>query len=101
MTLPTVVAEASTTAVLDPNVANCFLALPNEALTTAGMSTLFLHPSLCRQTVATQQAFPEAAICDPATGAISIYHPLVLDAGKTAGAPPVNPFSWSCSCFVV
>jgi len=56
MTLPTVVAAASTTAVLDPNVANCFLALPNKPLTTAGIATPFLHPSLCRQTVATQQA---------------------------------------------
>ncbi|KAE9365732.1 hypothetical protein N431DRAFT_294038, partial [Stipitochalara longipes BDJ] len=41
--------------------------------------------------VATQQAFAEAAIYDPVTGDITIYHPLVLDAGKTAGAAPVVP----------
>jgi hypothetical protein len=90
-TLPTVVAAASTTAALDPNVTNCFLALPNQPLTAAGLSTPFLLHALCSQTVATQQAFAEAAIYDPATGTISIYHPPVPDAGKTAGAPPVVP----------
>ena len=41
--------------------------------------------------VATQQAFAEAAIYDPATGGISIYHPLVLNAGEKPAAPPVVP----------
>jgi hypothetical protein len=41
--------------------------------------------------VGTQQAFVEAAIFDPATGDISIYHPLILDAGKTAQVAPIVP----------
>jgi hypothetical protein len=76
---------------LNATVLNCFLTLPNNPLSAAGLSTPFLLNAPCSQTVATQQAFAEAAIYDPATGAISIYHPLVLDAGKTAGAPPVVP----------
>lgn len=41
--------------------------------------------------VGTQQAFAEAAVFDPATGDISIYHPLILDAGKTASVAPIVP----------
>jgi hypothetical protein len=41
--------------------------------------------------VATQQAFAEAAIYDPATGDISIYHPLVSNAGTKPAATPVVP----------
>jgi hypothetical protein len=41
--------------------------------------------------VATQQAFVEAAIVDPATGQISIYHPLVSNAGTPPAAAPVVP----------
>ena len=41
--------------------------------------------------VGTQQAFAEAAVFDPATGEISVYHPLILDAGKNASVTPVVP----------
>lgn len=41
--------------------------------------------------VATQQAFAEAAIFDPATNTISIYHPLVINAGTQPAAAPVVP----------
>jgi hypothetical protein len=87
---PTATANTTTVA-LNATVLNCFLTLPNDPLTAQGLSTPFLLQPPCSQTVATQQAFAEAAIYDPATGDISIYHPLVLDAGKTAGAAPVVP----------
>jgi hypothetical protein len=87
----TAAATNTTTTALNATVLDCFLALPNNPLTAEGLSTPFLLQPPCSQTVATQQSFAEAAIYDPATGAISIYHPLVLDAGKTAGAPPVVP----------
>jgi hypothetical protein len=41
--------------------------------------------------VTAQQAFAEAAIFDPATGDISIYHPLVSNAGTPPATPPVVP----------
>lgn len=82
---------AATTVALDPNVLNCFVTLPANPLTAAGLSTPFLLNAPCSQTVATQQAFAEAAIYDPATGSIRIYHPLISDAGKTVAAAPVVP----------
>jgi hypothetical protein len=45
----------------------------------------------CSQTVSTQRTFAEAAVFDPATGQISIYHPLIIDAGKTPQIAPVVP----------
>ncbi len=90
-TSATATAATGASTALNPTILNCFLTLPNNPLSAAGLSTPFLLNAPCSQTVATQQAFAEAAIYDPATGAISIYHPLVLDAGKTAGAPPVVP----------
>jgi hypothetical protein len=90
-TSATAAAATGTSTALNATVLDCFLTLPNNPLSAAGLSTPFLLNAPCSQTVATQQAFAEAAIYDPATGAISIYHPLVLDAGKTAGAPPVVP----------
>jgi hypothetical protein len=41
--------------------------------------------------VATQQAFAEAAVYDPTTNTVSIYHPLIIDAGTTPAAAPVVP----------
>ena len=41
--------------------------------------------------VTAQQAFAEAAIFDPATGNISIYHPLVSNAGTPPAAAPIVP----------
>jgi hypothetical protein len=80
-----------TATALNATVLDCFLTLPNDPLSATGLSTPFLLNAPCSQTVANQQSFAEAAIYDPATGDITIYHPLVLDAGKTAGAPPVVP----------
>ncbi|KAN0090610.1 hypothetical protein V8E51_019189 [Hyaloscypha variabilis] len=93
-TSATTSATATSTAVttaLNATVLDCFLTLPADPLSATGLSTPFLLQPPCSQTVATQQSFAEAAIYDPATGDITIYHPLVLDAGKTAGAPPVVP----------
>lgn len=44
-------------------------------------------------TVATQQAFAEAAVFDPATNTVSIYNPLVINAGTMPAAPPVVPIT--------
>jgi hypothetical protein len=76
---------------LDATLTNCFVTLPDDALTAEGLATPFLLMPPCSMAVGTQQAFVEAAIFDPATGDISVYHPLILDAGKTAQVAPVVP----------
>jgi hypothetical protein len=45
----------------------------------------------CHEANADQAAFVQGAIIDPATGAISIYNPLVIDRGTQAAAQPVMP----------
>lgn len=87
----TAVTASQTAAILNATVADCFITLPANPLTAAGLSTPFLLQAPCSMSVGTQQAFAEAAIFDPATGAISIYHPLVSDANKAVAAAPVVP----------
>ncbi|CZR58029.1 uncharacterized protein PAC_07919 [Phialocephala subalpina] len=87
----TAVTASQTAAILNATVLDCFVTLPANPLTAAGLSTPFLLKAPCSQSVGTQQAFAEAAIFDPATGAISIYHPLIIDAGTQPAAAPVVP----------
>jgi hypothetical protein len=76
---------------LNATVLDCFLTLPDNPLSAQGLATPFQLMAPCSQTVSTQQAFAEAGVFDPATGQISIYHPLVIDAGKTPQIAPVVP----------
>lgn len=83
--------NATSAVALDPNATNCFVTLPDNALSAEGLATPFLLMPPCSMAVGTQQAFAEAAVFDPATGEISVYHPLILDAGKKASVTPVVP----------
>ncbi len=79
-----------------PN-ANCSLIVPAHPLTAAGLATPYrlmaTDPSQgpCNEINGAQSAFVQAAILDPATGAISIYNPLVVDRGTTPAVAPVVP----------
>jgi hypothetical protein len=84
-------ASSATAAALDPNAVDCFITLPQDPLSATGLSTPFILQPPCSMAVDTQQAFAEAAVYDPATGKISIYHPLVLDLGVQPAAPNVVP----------
>lgn len=75
---------------LDPNAMSCQVALPANALTAEGLSTPWELLPPCSQAVSTQQAFAEAAVID-SNGQLSIYHPLIIDQGKTPQAAPVVP----------
>ena len=86
-TSPTTAAQNAT---LDPNASDCLLALPANALTAEGLSTPWILLPPCSQTQSGQQSFAEAAVID-ANGQISIYHPLIIDQGKTPASPPVVP----------
>ncbi|MGH8922505.1 MAG: hypothetical protein ACRD0H_29905, partial [Actinomycetes bacterium] len=80
----------------EPNP-NCTLIVPAAPLTAPGLATPYelvatnRRNGPCREANADQSAFVEATIINPATGALSIYRPLVIDRGTRPAAPPVVP----------
>lgn len=80
----------------DPNP-DCTLIVPPSPLTAKGLSTPFRliatdpNGGPCNESNTAQSAFVEAAVFDPATSQISIYHPLVIDYGTKPAAAPVVP----------
>ncbi len=80
----------------DPNP-NCTLIVPAAPLTAAGLATPYrfvatkASAGACHEANPDQSAFVEAAILNPATGAISIYHPLVIDDKTQPAVAPVHP----------
>ena len=75
----------------------CTLQVPEDPLSARGLATPYQlsatdpHQGACRESVDAQGAFAEATILDPATGRLSVYRPLVVDAGRAPAAPPVVP----------
>ena len=71
---------------------NCVLEVPPNPLSAKGLATPY-KMSGCDQTqFATEACFVEAAILDPATGAIQIYNPLVINQNSTrAGVDFITP----------
>ena len=96
-------APAPTTPLAPPAAAdaalnqNCTLAVPAAPLTAIGLATPYRLTATdnaagpCHEANANQSAFVEAAILDPATGKISIYHPLVIDDGTQPAVAPARP----------
>ena len=70
---------------------NCTLQVPRHPLTARGLATPYVLGDGCAMSNANLQAFVEADILDPATGAITVYSPLVITQGTTPAAPPVQP----------
>jgi hypothetical protein len=75
---------------------NCTLIVPPAPLTAQGLATPYELVSTnrrngpCHEANADQSAFVEATMINPATGALAIYRPLVVDRGtKPAAAPGV------------
>ena len=83
--------NAAPTVALNATAVNCFVTLPANPLSAEGLSTPFILQPPCSQSVAGQQSFAEATVLDPATGALSVYHPLIMDAGTTPLAPNIVP----------
>ncbi len=79
-----------------PNL-NCTLTVPRNPLSAAGLATPYRLKATdaaqgpCNEANADQSAFVEAAIYDPGTNAISLYHPLVIDDGTQPAIAPVTP----------
>jgi hypothetical protein len=80
----------------DPNP-NCTLIVPSAPLSAAGLATPYrfvaTNPGAgaCHEANSDQSAFVEAAVLDPASGAVSVYHPLVIDDGTQPAIAPVRP----------
>ncbi|MDP9013349.1 MAG: hypothetical protein M3O41_11960 [Pseudomonadota bacterium] len=76
---------------------DCTLIVPENPLSAAGLATPYELTATdpgdgaCHEAEPAQSAFVQAAILDPATGAISIYSPLVIDRGTSPAAAPVVP----------
>ncbi|MCE0766934.1 hypothetical protein LWC35_29100 [Pseudonocardia kujensis] len=73
---------------------NCTLTVPPAPLTAAGLATPYRLRGTgdggdCHEANTAQSAFVEATILDPATGSLSVYHPLVIDEGSQPAAAPV------------
>jgi hypothetical protein len=76
---------------------DCSLIVPPEPLSATGLATPYRliatdpNNGPCNETNTVQSAFVQAAIFDPATGQVSAYHPLVIDAGTKPAVAPVVP----------
>ncbi len=76
---------------------DCTLVVPDNPLSPAGLATPYElvatdpEAGACHQYAVDQRGFAEAAIIDPATGQVSIYHPLVIDKGTVPAIPLVAP----------
>ncbi len=93
--LPRLIAShAAGTAVVNMN---CTLIVPPNPLTAQGLATPYrlvaTNPAngACNESNKVQAAFVQGAVIDRATGAISIYNPLVIDDGTQPAAAPVVP----------
>jgi hypothetical protein len=99
----TVCPTATATATAPAAVANvsCDIIVPANPLSAVGLSTPYqltgaggMTPAASGCTTtnsANLGAFVQATILDPATGALSVYEPLVITQGTTPAEPPVVP----------
>lgn len=80
----------------DPNT-NCTLIVPAAPLTARGLATPYRLTATnpadgpCHESDVDQSAFVQATVYNPATGALSVYDPLVIDQGSRPVAAPVVP----------
>jgi len=76
---------------------DCSLIVPPNPLTAQGLATPYQLVASspgngpCNEANAMQAAFVQGAVLDPATGAISIYNPLVIDKGTQPAVAPIVP----------
>lgn len=76
---------------------DCSLVVPKHPLTAKGLATPYqlvatdANNGPCNEANPNQAAFVQGAVFDPATGQISVYDPLVVDAGTQPAAAPVVP----------
>lgn len=75
----------------------CTIVVPAAPLSAAGLATPYQLAATdpaqgpCHEADPNQAAFVQAAVLDPATGAVSVYSPLIVDRGAKPAARPVTP----------
>jgi hypothetical protein len=88
------VAAAAAAAVPNPD---CTLIVPENPLSAKGLATPFQlvatdpNGGPCNEANTAQSAFVEAAVFDPGSSRILVYHPLVIDNGTKPAVAPVVP----------
>jgi len=76
---------------------NCALIVPPNPLTAIGLATPYqliatvAGAGPCNQSNVNQASFVQGSVIDLATGIISVYNPLVIDAGSVPLVAPVVP----------
>ncbi|MFI9363384.1 hypothetical protein ACIG5E_20350 [Kitasatospora sp. NPDC053057] len=76
---------------------NCTIKVPANPLTAQGLATPYTLEAAdpaqgaCHESNGNQSAFVQATVLDPATGAVSVYSPLVIDQGTVPAVAPVVP----------
>lgn len=70
---------------------NCTLQVPAHPLSARGLASPYVLGDGCEMSNPDLQAFVEADILNPRTGAIKVYNPLVITQGTTPAANPVRP----------
>ena len=76
---------------------DCTLQVPANPLSAQGLATPYQLSATntangpCNEANANQSAFVQGVIYDPATGAFSVYNPLVIDQGTQPAAAPTAP----------
>ena len=70
---------------------NCVLTVPPNPLTATGLATPYTVTGCNQLDFSNQGTFVEAAIFDPATNQITIYHPLVVNQGAVEGTDFIKP----------
>jgi hypothetical protein len=70
---------------------DCTLAVPRDPLSAKGLATPYQLGGGCSEADPNLQAFVQATILDPATGAVAVYEPLVITAGTKPAVAPVVP----------
>lgn len=70
---------------------NCVLTVPPNPLTAKGLATPYTVTGCNQLDFSNQGSFVEAAIYDPATSHITVYHPLVVNQGAVEGTDFIKP----------
>lgn len=76
---------------------NCTLLVPAHPLTAEGLATPYQltatnsSSGACHEANSSQSAFVQAVILDPATGAVTVYSPLVIERNSTPAMKPIVP----------
>jgi hypothetical protein len=69
----------------------CTLVVPADPLSAKGLATPYEMLGPCHESNPDTAAFVQSTVLDPATGAVSVYDPLVVDRGKLPAVAPAVP----------